>query len=50
MVLCSQLIEGLGAYSDINTVIREDEGGVGGCKLGGRHCVRLFSLVVVVEI
>ena len=25
-------------YSDLNTVIREDEGGVGGGELGGRHC------------
>lgn len=25
------------AYGDINAVIGEDEGRVGGCKLGGRH-------------
>ena len=29
-----------GAYGDLDTVIREDEGGVGGCELGGRHCGR----------
>jgi hypothetical protein len=26
------------SYGDIDTVIREDESGVGGCELGGRHC------------
>jgi hypothetical protein len=26
------------SYSDVDTVIGEDESGVGGCKLGGRHC------------
>lgn len=25
-------------YGDLNTVIREDEGRVGGCQLSGRHC------------
>ena len=25
-------------YSDVDTVIGEDESGVGGCELGGRHC------------
>lgn len=25
-------------YGDIDTIVREDEGGVGGCELGGRHC------------
>lgn len=24
-------------YGDLNTVIGEDEGGVGGCQLSGRH-------------
>jgi hypothetical protein len=27
-----------GPYSDIDTVIGEDESGVGGCELRGRHC------------
>jgi hypothetical protein len=26
------------SYSDVDTVIGEDESGVGGCELGGRHC------------
>jgi hypothetical protein len=26
------------SYGDIDTVIGEDESGVGGCELGGRHC------------
>ena len=25
-------------YGDLNTVIGQDEGGVGSCELGGRHC------------
>ena len=28
------------AYSDVDAVIGEDEGGVGGCELGSRHCDR----------
>lgn len=27
-----------GSYSDLDTVIREDESGVGRGELGGRHC------------
>jgi hypothetical protein len=27
-----------GSYGDVDTVIREDESGVGGCELRGRHC------------
>jgi hypothetical protein len=26
------------SYGDVDTVIREDESGVGGCELRGRHC------------
>jgi hypothetical protein len=26
------------SYSDVDTVIGEDESGVGGCELRGRHC------------
>lgn len=29
--------EGNSSYGDLDTVIREDEGGVGGCELGGGH-------------
>lgn len=25
-------------YGDLETLISEDEGGVGGCQLSGRHC------------
>lgn len=29
---------GLFSYGDLNTLISEDEGGVGRCQLSGRHC------------
>ena len=32
-------------YGDIDAIVREDEGGVGGCQLGGRHCVLSFVVV-----
>jgi hypothetical protein len=32
------IFAGRASYSDVDTVIGEDEGGVGSCKLGGRHC------------
>ena len=30
-------------YGDLDTVIGQDEGGVGGCELGGRHCEVCFG-------
>jgi len=33
-------------YGDLDTVIGQDEGGVGGSELGGRHC-DVFCVVVV---
>lgn len=29
-----------GSYGDLETLIGENEGGVGGCQLSGRHFVR----------
>jgi hypothetical protein len=36
----------VGSYSDIDTIIGEDQSGVGGCELGVRHCedLRLLEL------
>lgn len=36
LIECARISQAL-SYSDLNTVIREDEGGVGGGELGGRH-------------
>jgi hypothetical protein len=40
------------SYGDVDTVIGEDESGVGGCELGGRHCdvVRLTVSCIQQEI
>ena len=32
-------------YGDVHPIVGEDEGGVGGCELGGRHVVRCDVVV-----
>lgn len=39
----------VGAYGDLDTIISQDEGGVGSCELGGRHCDFMSWWVGVVE-
>lgn len=41
----------VGSYSDIDTIIGEDQSGVGGCELGVRHCedLRLLELDYISE-
>ena len=41
----------MGSYSDIDTIIGEDQSGVGGCELGVRHCegLRLLELDYISE-
>lgn len=41
----------VGSYSDIDTIIGEDQSGVGGCELGVRHCegLRLLELECISE-
>jgi hypothetical protein len=55
--MCSYLFacrisRSLGSYSDIDTVIGEDEGGVTGCEFGGRHldCLETVSVLGSTEL